>query len=81
MQGSEPGGAQIAVDLAEVCREANRRIETLTKADPKFAFIDVFSAMLGADGLPKPDIFVADKLHMNEKGYAIWKEIVAPFLK
>jgi len=27
LQGSEPGGAQIAVDLAEVCREANRRIE------------------------------------------------------
>lgn len=27
LQGSEPGGAQIAGDLAEVCREANRRIE------------------------------------------------------
>ena len=61
--------------------EANRRIETITKSDPKLAFINVFSAMLGTDGLPKPDIFVEDKLHMNEKGYAIWKEVVGPFLK
>lgn len=43
-------------------------------------FINVFPLMLGPDGLPKPDIFVKDRLHMNEKGYAIWKEAVAPFL-
>lgn len=44
-------------------------------------FIDVFPLMLGPDGQPKPDIFVADRLHMNEKGYAIWREAVAPHLK
>ena len=65
----------------DTVREANRRIEAIAKSDPKLAFINVFSAMLGADGLPKPDIFVEDKLHMNEKGYAIWKEVVGPFLK
>jgi lysophospholipase L1-like esterase len=37
--------------------------------------------MLGPDGQPKPDIFVADRLHMNAKGYAIWKEAVAPCLR
>lgn len=65
----------------EQVKEANRRIEAVTKADPQLAFINVFSAMLGPDGLPKPDIFVEDKLHMNEKGYTIWKEVVGPFLK
>jgi lysophospholipase L1-like esterase len=44
-------------------------------------FIDVFPLMLGEDGLPKPDIFRDDRLHMNDKGYAIWKEAVGPFLK
>lgn len=44
-------------------------------------FINVFPLMLGPDGQPKPDIFVADRLHMNVKGYAIWKEAVAPCLK
>ncbi len=65
----------------DTVREANRRIEAITKADAQLAFINVFPHMLGADGLPKPDIFVEDKLHMNEKGYAIWKEVVGPFLK
>jgi hypothetical protein len=37
--------------------------------------------MLGADGQPKPDIYVADRLHMNENGYALWKQLVGPYLK
>ena len=41
---------------------------------------DVFPAMLGSDGLPKPEIFVADKLHMNPDGYKIWTAVVRPFL-
>jgi lysophospholipase L1-like esterase len=40
-------------------------------------FVDVFSLMLGPDGLPKPDIFRDDRLHMNAEGYAIWKEALA----
>jgi lysophospholipase L1-like esterase len=44
------------------------------------AFINVFPLMLGPNGLPKPDIYVEDRLHMNAKGYAIWKEAVAPHL-
>lgn len=44
-------------------------------------FINVFPLMLGADGLPKPDIYVADRLHMNTNGYAIWREAVSPHLK
>lgn len=44
-------------------------------------FIDVFPLMLGPDRLPKPDIFREDRLHMNQKGYAIWKEAVGPQLR
>ena len=36
--------------------------------------------MLGPDCLPKPGIFSADNLHMNEDGYKLWTEIVAPYL-
>lgn len=46
----------------------------------RMKFIDVFTAMLGPDGLPKPDIFVADRLHMNEKGYRLWTEVVGKAL-
>ena len=64
----------------EKVREVNRRISEIVKAGKGLKFINVHDAMLGEDGQPKPDIFVADRLHMNEKGYAIWKEVVGPFL-
>ena len=44
-------------------------------------FINVFPLMLGPDGKPRPDIFVEDRLHMNAKGYAIWRSAVLPHLK
>jgi lysophospholipase L1-like esterase len=44
-------------------------------------FINVFPLMLGPDGQPMPDIFLPDRLHMNAKGYAIWKAAVEPYLK
>jgi lysophospholipase L1-like esterase len=65
----------------ETVRAANRAIADWMATDPRLTFIDVFTHMLGADGLPKPDIFVDDRLHMNAKGYAIWREVVRPFLK
>lgn len=43
-------------------------------------FIDVFPLMLGPDGMPKPDIYLKDRLHMNQKGYAIWKDEVGKYL-
>ena len=43
-------------------------------------FINVFPLMLGPNGQPRPDIFVSDGLHMNEKGYRIWRDAVRPYL-
>jgi len=62
-------------------REANRLIEEFTRHDRRLAFIDVFSHMLGSDGQPLPDIYVTDRLHMNPKGYEIWKSVVGPHLR
>ena len=64
----------------ETVKAANSSIAKFCSETPKLKFIDVFTHMLGDDGLPKPDIFLADELHMNAKGYAIWKEIVGPQL-
>ena len=62
-------------------RALNQMVENWVKTDPRLEFIDVFHPMLQANGLPKFNIFVSDQLHMNEKGYAIWKEVVGPHLK
>ncbi|MEZ5425090.1 MAG: SGNH/GDSL hydrolase family protein [Pyrinomonadaceae bacterium] len=66
---------------AEEFRKANQLIKAETEKDKRTRFVDVFSAMLGPNGEPMPDIFVADNLHMNEKGYAIWQKILEKLLK
>jgi lysophospholipase L1-like esterase len=37
--------------------------------------------MLGADKLPRLDLFIEDGQHMTRAGYDIWTEIVRPHLK
>lgn len=59
---------------------ANNLIKEFLKGQAKSAYIDVFSAMVDQQGNPKPDLFIDDRLHMNQKGYAIWVEIIGPYL-
>lgn len=66
--------------MIDQMRETSRLVEEYTKTDKRLKYINTHDAMLGPDGKPKPDIFLADNLHMNPKGYAIWKEIVGPYL-
>ena len=66
--------------MVEQFKTINATVQSWTDQRPYLNLIDVFTKMLGPDGLPLPDIFVADQLHMNPKGYAIWKEIVGPHL-
>ena len=37
--------------------------------------------MLGPDGLPRAELYVADKLHLTPAGYAVWTPLLAPLLK
>lgn len=55
---------------------ANAAIAEYMGRDPRRKYVDVTSAMLGSDGQPKPDIFQKDRLHMNRKGYELWKPII-----
>lgn len=64
----------------EQVKATNALIADYIGKNPGLKFIDVFPRMLGADGLPLPDIFVADRLHMNAKGYELWTGIVGPAL-
>jgi lysophospholipase L1-like esterase len=65
----------------ETVKAANKAIQQFVATDSTLDFIDVFPHMLGSDGLPKPDIFQDDRLHMNRKGYEIWTEVVRPHLR
>jgi len=54
--------------------ESNKLIKSFLNRQQKAIFVDVYSKMLQKDGTPRKDIFTDDDLHMNAKGYAIWKK-------
>ena len=60
--------------------EGNNRIKKWLATKPKTAFVNVYDVMLTKEGNPMPDLFKEDNLHMNAKGYAIWKKILQPYL-
>jgi len=57
-------------------REANRLIRSYCRRHKLLQFIDIWPLLLDQNGRPSSSLFVADQLHLNEKGYALWaKEI------
>lgn len=62
-------------------REANRLIREYTQKEKGLSFIDMHPHMLGDDGQPRRDIYLKDRLHMNENGYVIWKRVVGEHLR
>lgn len=60
--------------------EANDRIRDFMATHSHAAFVDVYHSMLNQQGQPIDSFFLADKLHMNEKGYRTWQQILLPYL-
>jgi lysophospholipase L1-like esterase len=61
-------------------REGNQLIKDFLATQKNAVFIDVHQKMFNTLGEPFPEIFLSDSLHMNAKGYAIWKKEIQPYL-
>lgn len=67
--------------LREKQTDGNERIRKfLRKKKRRAVFVDVWPGMLGADGKPREELYIADKLHMNAQGYIIWQKLLEPLL-
>ena len=60
----------------DLAREANRRIGAEIAHDSLATYVDVFTPMLNAAGQPRPELFLADSLHMNRTGYLLWRSLL-----
>ena len=60
--------------------EANKLIQAYISTQKNIQYLDVHSFMLDENKEVFKDIFIADKLHMNPKGYLIWQKQFAPLL-
>jgi lysophospholipase L1-like esterase len=61
--------------------DLNGRITTYTKTEARLTFVDIWGEMLGPSGEPRPELFVDDRLHMNERGYEIWTRVLRPVVE
>ena len=67
-------------NLMPEMEQANDLIRNFIAERAHAAFVDVYHLMLTAEGRPIDNLFVGDKLHMNEKGYKIWQQAILPYL-
>jgi lysophospholipase L1-like esterase len=54
-------------------------IKKFVDGEKNAVFVDVYSLML-KNGKSRPELFVEDQLHLNEKGYKIWEKAIRPYL-
>jgi len=66
-------------NLKQKYKRLNRKFRKLSKKDPLIDFADVWQPMLERRKV-KQDIFIEDGLHMNERGYELWYEVIKNYM-
>ena len=65
--------------IADRIRRANELIRREIESHPAAYFIPVNEAMSNSQGQPRPELFLADGLHLSLAGYRLWEELISPF--
>jgi len=60
--------------------EANDLIRRFCEQDKHLTFVDLAPCVLGPNGEPDPALFLADRLHFNDAGYARLAAVLKPLL-
>ena len=68
-------------ELREKYEVFNTRLWKWTSGKKNVRYVDVWTPMLNEQGTVRNDIFIADGLHLNEKGYAIWTTTIREYLR
>lgn len=55
-------------------RITNRLIKQFLVHEENSYFLNIFDIMLDSEGEVRKELFLSDGLHMNRKGYLLWKE-------
>jgi lysophospholipase L1-like esterase len=61
-------------------KAVNELIKDYSQGKPHLRYIDTYDMVLGADGQPRAELFVEDKLHFGEAGYKLLIDRVRPYL-
>jgi lysophospholipase L1-like esterase len=61
-------------------QKGNQLIKAYVASEKNLDFIEFWDVLLGPDGKPREDLFIADRLHNNAAGYKIRADVVRPHL-
>jgi lysophospholipase L1-like esterase len=70
----KPSGARWAV--WPKMQKANSLIKQYAAKNEKLYYLDLATPLLDKSGNPDDNLFLADKLHLNQKGYDIWTNLL-----
>ena len=62
-------------------QKANAAIKEWCAKDPLMTFVDVGTVLLDDKGVPIPELYKGDRLHMEPAGYERWTKVVKPVLE
>ncbi|MBI1288567.1 MAG: G-D-S-L family lipolytic protein [Flavobacteriales bacterium] len=67
-------------ELKDKYMELNTKLKQMADGYEHVVFVDVWTPMLKRNGELNQKLFLEDGLHMNAKGYTIWKNALLPYL-
>ncbi len=65
----------------ESMNKANELVKDYIAKGKNLIYVDTGSTLLDKGGVVRPELFLSDRLHMNEMGYRNWTNVLKPVLK
>ena len=59
-------------------QQANKLVREYIATGKSLTYVDLWSDSIGPDGMPKPELYVDDKLHPSTSGYSLRTRLLLP---
>jgi lysophospholipase L1-like esterase len=59
----------------------NQKLKEYCQAKEGLTFVDTWRALTDSAGNPRPELYIDDQLHLNDKGYEIWATLFKPYFE
>ena len=66
---------------ARATRKLDDLIRDFIGGRPRLSYIETYNLSLDSQGRLRPELFVEDRLHLNDQGYALLADLVRPILR
>jgi lysophospholipase L1-like esterase len=73
--------ASSRITQIEKVEELNKVLEAWCRDKPWIRWVEATRYLYGSDGKPDDSLYRADRLHLNDAGYAKWNAIIGPVLR